>query len=300
MANMPKADNPPKGIAIILLALFFFSCSDATSKGMTYYISPLQIVWMRYVLFVALIIPIALIIKGPSVFRTRNLNWQVVRAVGVFGSALFFTAALQFLPIAESIAVNFVSPIFITALAIPFLGEKIGIRRWTALFIGLLGVFIIVRPGTSAFQAAAIFPILAALSWAFGMIGTRKISTTDDAWTALTYSALIGLLISSFMAPFVWQAPSSHVLILSLANGSLSTCAQLLVIFAYRLAPASVIAPFSYSQLIWSVLFGYAFFSELPDIWTLVGASIIVAAGLYTAHRERVISKEIRQKMSIT
>lgn len=291
------ADNPPQGIAILVLALFFFSCSDAASKAMTYFISPFQIVWMRYVIFTALIIPLGLIVKGPSVFRTRHPGWQSIRTLGVFGSAMFFTMALQFLPLAESIAINFVAPIIITALSIPFLGEKVGIRRWLALVVGMIGVLVIVRPGTSAFHMAAIFPIMAATSWAFGMIGTRKTSATDDAWTTLTYSALGGLFISSCLVPFFWQVPSGHVLLLSSVNGGLSTLGQLLIIFAYRRAPASILAPFAYSQLIWSVFFGYIFFVEVPDNWTLTGATIIVCAGLYTAHRERVVAQETQRRI---
>lgn len=296
-AKRPQTDNPPKGIVIILMALFFFSCSDAAAKGMTFYVSPFQIVWMRFALFTMIIIPLGLLAKGPAVFKTHNPGWQVIRALGVFGSALFFTTALQFLPIAESMAMNFVSPFFITALSIPFLGEKVGIRRWSALVVGLIGVLIVIRPGTDAFQAAAIFPICAATSWAFGMIGTRKTSATDDAWTALTYSALVGLAVSSCFVPFVWKEPSTHVLFLSSINGGLSTLAQLLLIFAYRLTPASILAPFSYSQLIWSVLFGYVFFSEVPDRWTIIGAAIIMSAGLYTAHREHVVAKRTRNKI---
>jgi Permeases of the drug/metabolite transporter (DMT) superfamily len=296
-AGSVHTDNPPKGIAIILLALLCFSCSDAAAKGLTHTLVPYQIVWMRFVLFTALIIPIALFVKGPKVFISRNPGWQLVRGLGMLGSAFCFTSALQYLPIAESMAINFISPIIITALSIPFLGEKVGPRRWSALFIGMIGVLIVVRPGSDTFQLAALFPVCAATSWAFAMIATRKTSSTDDAWTAMTYAALTGLVVTSIIVPFVWRVPSPHDLFLSSINGGLSTLAQLLLIFAYRLAPASILAPFSYSQMVWSILFGYAFFAEVPDRWTLIGAVVIISSGLYIAHREQVVAKQTRQKI---
>jgi len=291
------SDNPPKAIGIILLALFCFSCSDAASKALTATLAPIQIIWMRYFLFTVLIVPLGLAIKGPGVFRSKRFNWQFVRAVGTYGSAILFTTALQFLPLAESMAMNFVAPIFVTALSILLLGENVGIRRWLALIVGLIGVLIVIRPGTDAFHPAAIFPIAAAASWAFGMIATRKTSFADDAWTALTYAAIIGLAISTLIVPFVWRTPTLHELALSSVNGGMSTIAQLLVILAYRLAPASVLAPFSYSQLVWATIFGYVIFSEVPDQWTVVGAMIVIASGLYIAHRERIRARETRRKI---
>lgn len=290
-----NADNPPKGIGIILMALFFFSCSDLGVKLLTRSLPPFQIVWLRYLLFVALIAPLALIMKGPSVFRTQRPGWQFIRALGTLGSAVFVAMAFRFLPMAETMAMNFVYPVFVTALSIVLLGEKVGIKRWVALVVGLVGVLIVIRPGTSAFHPAAIFPVLAAASWAFGMIATRKTSFSDDAWTALTYSAIIGLIVVTFIVPFFWKTPSSHDLLLALAVGCLSTIAQVLLIFAYRVAPASVLAPFSYSQLIWATLFGYLAFSDVPDRWTIVGAMVIAASGLYIAHREPVVAQQRRR-----
>lgn len=291
------SDNPPKAIGIVLLALFFFSCSDVASKALTLSLAPIQIIWMRYIFFVTLIVPLALYMKGPSVFRATRLNWQVVRAVATLCSSLFFTTAFQFLPMAETMAMSFVSPIFVTALSIILLGEIVGIRRWLALIVGLAGVLIVIRPGTDAFQAAAIFPLLGAACWAMGMIATRKTSFGDDAWTALTYSAIIGFIIISMIAPFFWRSVTPYNMALSSVVGIMSTLAQVVILFAYRLAPASVLAPFSYSQLIWAAIFGFIVFSEIPDRWTVIGAMVIVASGLYIANRERRHAQEIRRKI---
>lgn len=290
-------DNPPKAIAIVLLALFFFSCSDIASKALTKSLPPIQIIWMRYILFVSLIVPLALYMRGPGVFRATRLNWQLVRGVATLCSSLFFTMAFQFLPMAETMAMSFVSPIFVTALSILLLSEIVGWRRWLALLVGLMGVLIVIRPGTDAFQAAAVFPLLGAAFWAMGMIATRKTSFGDDAWTALTYSAIIGFMIVSMIVPFFWRPVSPTNMVLSSMVGCLSTLAQVIILFAYRLAPASVLAPFSYSQLIWAAIFGFIVFGEVPDRWTVIGAGVIVASGLYIAHRERTQAQETRRKI---
>ncbi len=296
-AGSPYTDNPPRGILIIVLTLLLFSCSDACAKAMTFTLMPTQIMFMRYVTFTVLIVPLGLILKGPGVFRTRNPIWQLARGLGVFGSGLFFSTALKYLTIAESISIYFVAPIFITALAIPLLGETVGLRRWLALVVGMIGLLIIVRPGTDAFQPAAIYPILGAVCWAFAVIGTRKTSVVDDVWTGLACSAIIGLVISACLAPFIWKTPTFDLLVLSAGNGIFSTTAQLLLILAYRYAPASVLAPFSYTQIIWSVSTGYIFFAEVPDHWTVVGAMIVIASGLYCAHRERLAVLETRRRI---
>jgi drug/metabolite transporter (DMT)-like permease len=192
------------------------------------------------------------------------------------------------LPIAEATATSVVAPLFVTALSIPLLGESIGFRRWMAALIGLLGVLIVVRPGTSAFQPAAMLTILSALAWAFTLIFTRKMSGDDAALTTLAYSALVGFIGLSVVVPFVWISPSWQAVSFGVVVAVASTAGHWIVVLAYRYADASVLAPFTYSQLVFATLFGYSIFGDVPDRWTFVGASVIIASGLYTAHRERV------------
>jgi len=203
-------------------------------------------------------------------------------------SSLFFISGLRYLPIAEASATGFVSPLFVTALSILFLGERVGIRRWLATAAGLLGVLIILRPGTSAFHPAAFFPIVSALAWAATLIMTRMMSGRELATTTMTYSAMSGVIILSLLIPFVWVTPGWHEVLLGILIGVASTAGQWIVILAFRYADASVLAPFSYTQLLWASMLGFLLFGEVPGLWTVVGAAIIVASGLYTAHRERV------------
>ena len=203
------------------------------------------------------------------------------------GSSLFFISGLRFLPIAEASATGFIAPLFVTALSIIFLGEKVGVRRWIAT-AGLLGVMIILRPGTSAFHPAAFFPLVSALAWACTLIMTRMMSGTERAITTMTYSSITGVCILSVLVPFVWVTPTWQDIAFGIFIGVASTAGQWIVVLAFRYADASVLAPFSYTQLLWVSILGFFVFGEIPDIWTVIGAAFIVASGLYTAHRERI------------
>jgi drug/metabolite transporter (DMT)-like permease len=220
--------------------------------------------------------------------RSDRPRFQVMRGVTLLGSSLLFITGLRYLPIAEASATGFVSPLFVTALSIIFLGERVGMRRWMATAVGLFGVLVILRPGTSAFHAAAFFPVISALSWASTLIMTRMMSGRDPAITTMTYSSIVGISILTLLVPFVWVAPSWHDLLFGLLIGVASTLGQWIVVLAFRYADASVLAPFQYTQLLWVSILGFLVFGELPDVWTVVGAVFIVASGLYTAHRERV------------
>jgi drug/metabolite transporter (DMT)-like permease len=220
--------------------------------------------------------------------QTQNLGLQLMRGAALLGSSLFFISGLRFLPIAEASATGFVSPLFVTALSIVFLGERVGIRRWIATAVGLIGVLIILRPGSGAFHPAAFFPLISAFTWACTLIMTRMLSGKERALTTMTYSSIAGVCILSALIPLVWVAPSWHDILFGILIGVASTAGQWIVVLAFRYADASVLAPFSYTQLVWVSLLGFLIFGEVPDIWTVAGAAFIVASGLYTAHRERI------------
>ena len=224
--------------------------------------------------------------------RSRAPALQVLRGLALVGSALSFIFALRLLPLAEATAINFVSPIFITALSIPILGEVVGVRRWAAVAVGLAGVLVIVRPGGGAFGAEVLLPVLTAASWALAVVVTRKMAGADRPTTTLFWSAAVGFAVLSALLPFSFVLPSAWHVGLGLLLGLISSAGQGLIVLAYRHAAASVLAPFSYFQLLSSALIGFLAFGAAPDRWTLVGAGIIAASGLYTAHRERVRARE--------
>ncbi len=252
-----------------------------------------EIAWIRFLVFALIMLPIVLAPSAGNPMRSARPLLQVFRGLGLLCSSIFFIVALGYLPIAGATATGFVAPVFVTGLSIVFLGEKVGLRRWAATILGLAGVLVIVRPGTSAFDPATIFPILSALGWAAALVLTRKISGADRAVTTMAFSALTGFLVLSTVVPFYWIAPNWNQILLGGGIGVSSTFGHWIVVLAFRYADASVLAPFSYVQLLWVTLLGFFVFSEVPDLWTLGGAALIIASGVYTAHRERMRRAQI-------
>jgi drug/metabolite transporter (DMT)-like permease len=286
-----RRDNGLHGIGLILLSTFFLSSADVASKYLAASVPALQITWLRYGAFAGIMLAIVWRSGGMKRLRTQRPWLQFLRGVGVTLSSILFVSSLKYLPIADATATSFVTPVFVTALSIPLLGERVGWRRWSATLVGLLGVLIVVRPGGEGFQAASLLPVASALTWAFALIMTRMMSGTETPVTTLAYSAVIGFVIMTLFLPLHWVPPSPEMLLVGLFIGVSSTIGHWFVTMAFRYADASLLAPFSYAQLLWAALFGFFLFTVLPDIWTLVGAAVIAASGLYTAHRERVRAK---------
>jgi drug/metabolite transporter (DMT)-like permease len=290
-----RSDRPFRGIALILASTVFLGASDLTAKYLSATLPSIEIAWIRFVVFAVIMSPAMLPGSPLYALPTQRPGLQVMRGVALLSSSLFFISGLRFLPIAEASATGFVSPLFVTALSIVFLGESVGVRRWLATGVGLIGVLIILRPGSSAFHPAAFFPIVSAFAWACTLIMTRMLSGREHAITTMAYSSISGVCILCALVPFVWVAPSWHDLAFGIFIGVASTMGQWIVVLAFRYADASVLAPFSYTQLLWVSILGFLIFGEVPDVWTVSGAVFIVASGLYTAHRERVRRSQLLQ-----
>jgi drug/metabolite transporter (DMT)-like permease len=283
-----RADRPFRGIALVLASTVFLGTSDVTAKYLSVTLPSIEIAWIRFLTFAIIMVPAMLPGSPLYALRTRRPGLQLMRGVALLASSLFFISGLRFLPIAEASATGFVSPLFVTALSIVFLSESVGMRRWLATAVGLVGVLIVLRPGSSAFHPAALFPIVSALAWACTLIMTRMMSGSEHASTTMTYSSIAGVCILSALVPLVWVTPNWHDILFGILIGVASTAGQWIVVLAFRYADASVLAPFSYTQLLWVSILGFIIFGEVPDVWTVTGAAIIVASGLYTAHRERI------------
>jgi drug/metabolite transporter (DMT)-like permease len=281
-----RVDRPFRGILLLMSSTIFLATSDAMAKYLSKSLPPIEIAWLRFTAFIIIMLPIALANRGA--LKSVSPGLQTMRGVAMLLSSLFFITGLQFLPIAEAAATAFIAPVFVTALSMVFLGEKVGKRRWIATLLGLCGVMIIVRPGTAAFHPAAILPILSALAWAFTLVLTRQISGRDSVVTTMSFTALVGFLVLSAFVPLYWVTPTWHQVAIGACIGIAATAGHWIVILAFRYADASVLAPFSYSQLLWVTALGFLLFGEVPDIWTVCGAAVIIASGLYTAHRERM------------
>lgn len=279
-------DVPLRGVLLVVGASMCFSLSDATAKYVTATVPVIEVMWVRYLVFFLVAVVPAMRRRGAAL-RTRRPGTQILRGLAIVGSALFFVFGLRVLPMADAAAINFVSPLFIIMLSVPVLGERVGLSRWIAVGIGLTGAVIAAQPGTSAFSAAAAYPILSAATWALGIILTRRMAPTESAPTILAWSAGTGLALLTCLLPFNAAMPTPREFGLCLGIGVFASAGQFMAVLAYRRAPASLLAPFSYLQLIWSTTLGYLVFDGRPGLATIVGATIIAGSGLYTAHRER-------------
>lgn len=289
-------DRPLLGIAFAVASGAVFSVADAIAKLLALTLPVVEITWFRWCGFLVAIVPILLWTRGGVLRRSLAPGLQVVRAVCVLGSSLLFIAALSFLPLASTTTINFVSPIIVTALSIPLLGETVGIRRWAAVVVGLIGVVIVVRPGSGAFGAAALLPIVSASCWAAGVIATRKLGGLDGPWTTMSFTALIGFAALGTAVLWDFRMPSLQEAGLAAVMATATTVGQFLTLAAYRNAPASLAAPFVYVTLIWTSALGYVLFGSVPDGPTGIGAAIIIASGIYTAHRERMRARDAALK----
>jgi drug/metabolite transporter (DMT)-like permease len=275
------------GIGLIIASTIFFCAGDIAAKSMTETMSAVQVAWLRYLVFCGLVVSMAFAAHGRAALGTPRPGLQVLRGLAVVISSVFFMFGLGHLQVAEATAINFISPVFITALSIPLLGERVGLHRWAASGVGFIGVMIIVQPGSGAFQTAALYPIGAALVWAIAAIATRVMST-ERPETTLAWSAIVGLVFLTPMVMFDWRSLGLWEVSLAILTGVLSTVGHWLLIRGYRHGPASVLAPYSYVQLLFASLFGLVVFGVLPGFATIIGGVVIAASGLYTAHRERV------------
>ncbi|HUK08815.1 MAG TPA: DMT family transporter [Stellaceae bacterium] len=274
----------------MLLALLVFSAMDATSKILVQDYSPIEVGWGRFFVNLLLLLPFALR-HGAHPFRTATPLVQILRGFAMVGSGVFFMAALVTMPIPDATAVSFVSPFFVTALSIPILGERVGIRRWSAVAVGFIGILVIVQPGSATFNPTSLLPMASSFCFASGLVLTRRIRSGDSALTTLLYTCGVATLVMSAMVPFVWQPLTPAALARVTLMGCLSGVAQYFLLLGYQRAPASLLAPFSYVQIITSTFWGAVLFHTWPEPSTWVGSAIVVASGIYVLHRERVVKR---------
>lgn len=286
-ATAPERGRLLLGIVLMVIGMAVLNLMDAISKLLTEDHPAIQVAWARYTFH---LVPLVLF-AGPArvrrMVRSADLKTQVLRSAALAASAVAIIFAFAIMPLADAIAVSFVAPLMIVALSVPMLGERVGPHRWAAVLAGFAGMLVLVWPSGNVFEKGTLLAVVAAFFWAVGMILTRRLRD-DDPWSTLFYTAFIGAALISLAVPFYWTAPSARGWALMLAMGLLGATAHTLIIHAFRNAGASVLAPFNYTILIWATLYGWLLFGELPGPRPLAGAAIIVAAGLYAWHRERL------------
>ena len=265
-----------------------FSATDATAKFLTDTMSPVQIVWSRQC---GLLIGVLLVImlRGVVILKSKQPTIQISRGVLATISATLFITAIAYVPLADAVAITFVAPFMVTILGALVLGEKVGIRRWTAVTIGFLATLIIIRPGMGIVHPAALLLIVAALAFAGRQILSRVLADGERTSTTVAYTAIVSWSLLLIPLPFFWQTPGSLQEIGLIAlMATLAALGETFIIMALETAQAVVVAPVHYSLIIWGTLYGFLLFGQLPDGWTLIGALIIIMTGLYTIKRERL------------
>jgi drug/metabolite transporter (DMT)-like permease len=288
MAPDPR-DTRATGILWMLATMFCFITLDAIMKHLLERYPLVQVTWGRF--FFATIV--ALFICGrrlPALAVSRAPGLQGLRSVLLMTTTGLFNAGIRSLPLATATTIMFISPILVTILSIPLLGEKVGARRWAGITVGFVGAVIVVRPWQEDLGGAGtgvLFLLAAALTNASYQIATRQVRH-DDQLTSLLYTAAAGAAVTSAIVPWFWQWPGAFDWVLLAMSGVAGGAGHLCLIKALQAAPASVVAPFSYSSLIWAALFGLVIWGDWPDPWTWTGAALIIGSGLYIFHRERL------------
>ena len=299
MTEQPPQDQPPaaipraqpdvlRGILLMCAGASVFPFMNASVKllGARYPVT--EIVWARFTGHLIIMLLVFLPHYGWRVLATRRPAVQFARSFLMLAGNVLFVVAIARVPLATASAIGFTAPLIVTALSVPLLHESVGIRRWSAVVVGFLGTLLVIRPGSGLHDPAILLLLLSSVGNALYQIATRWVGFYDEAATGIVFSALLGSLVMSFILPFVFVVPHNPLdSALFLGLGLLGGGGHYLVIRAFQSAPAAVIAPLGYAELVGTTTLGYLIFGNFPDLWTWIGAAIIIASGLYIALRER-------------
>jgi drug/metabolite transporter (DMT)-like permease len=266
---------------LFITAIALTATMDMIVKFASSSLSTPQIVWGRYVTQLLAI----MLIAGPTGFlacvRSKMPGMHIMRALIFFIANFAFMAALRYLPLTEANVVGFASPLLLTALTYPVLGETVGPRRWAAVIAGFIGVLIVMQPGTAMFQWAALLPLTMAICASVYHVMTPMVARVEDPAISIYFLGVIGAVSMSAVVPWFWTKPDALGWAMMLVIGLLGTVGQLLIVRAFAHAPASMLAPFFYIHLVWATIYGWFIFGDLPNLATLIGGSLIIASGIY-------------------
>lgn len=282
----PNRRETIQGIALMLGAFFCYALADLLAKLLTQTFNPLQVAWIRqFGLLAGALILFAL--QGRQILRSRHPILQACRGLTVVAASTSFVVAIAFVPLADAIAVSFLAPFVVTALAALILKETVGLRRWIAVALGFAGTMVIIRPGFGTFHPAIFLVLVSAGAFAIRQVISRFVSGTDPLTTTVAYTAFTAVTVLAIPLPFVWRTPgdpSEFLLMFGMACAA--GCGELMVMRALELAEAVVLSPLQYTLMIWGTIWGFLVFAQLPDGWTIAGTAIVVASGIYSLYRE--------------
>ncbi len=274
------------GIGLMVIAVGCFASMNMFVKLIGNAYHPLEAVFFRNTLAAFMVIPFVLFSGGLGTLKTKRPLGHALRALaGVAGNASFF-AAYTYVALADGMTVAMSVPIFATLFAIPLLGERVGWHRWAAILVGFGGVLIALNPTAGAISPGSLFALSGTVFWALTIIFVRKLSTTESPYTIVFYYMATGSVIATCIMPWVWVTPTPQVLLLYLCTGIVGGLGQIAMTFALKLAPASVVSPFEYTQIAWALMFDLVLWGVAPASTTILGATVVIATGLYIFRRE--------------
>jgi len=274
-----------RAILLMILGIFCFTVMDASVKMLAPRVGVVPTLWARYA-GQMLVVLILIAPRLRQVVRTRYPKLQFLRSVLLMSATAFFFTGLSLIPISDAAALMSVNPVIITLGAALFLGEALGPRRIFGIAIAMVGALIVIRPGSDVFSFAALLPLAAAVCYSGYALLTRRVGPDEDVWTSLFYTGLVGTILLSFAVPFAWVTPDTTALGLMAVTAIFGATGQMLIIRSFSQGEAAMLAPYSYTGLVFATLWGALFFGEFPDTWTITGALVIAGAGLYVWHRE--------------
>jgi drug/metabolite transporter (DMT)-like permease len=277
-----------KGILLLVGGALVLPLTDSVAKilGETYPV--IEVTWARYFFHFALMAPVILWRYGIAGFLPPRPLLQILRSAILLVSTLCYFWAITILPLADALALAFIFPLVVTALAPLLLSEQVGLRRWSAVVVGFLGALIVIRPGFAGVDfLGAVGAIGSGFTYGFYLIVTRKLAGSAPALVTLAFTALVGSIGMTAMVPFVWQTPTLADLGLMVLLGALAVLANYLIIRAFDYAPASLLAPFGYTEMVGAVTVGFVVFGDFPDGVTWIGIAVIIGSGIYISFRER-------------
>jgi drug/metabolite transporter (DMT)-like permease len=283
--TLTPSRSPGRAIGLMIAAIVFFTAMDAVAKGLLDRYPTPQVIWAR---FAGQLVLVLLIVRGRAMplLRTRYARLHLLRCACQFGATALFFTSLGYIGLAEATALTDLNPVLITLGAAVFLGENLGPRRLIGVAAAMIGAMIVIRPGFGVFTPAALLPIGAAICYTGNALITRFIGPNESAWTSMIFAAAFGTAVLVVVQPFVWVPIAAGDLTLFGLMGALGTGAQLCIIRSFSMSEASVVAPFAYLGIVFAAIWGAVLYAEYPDRWSIVGALVIIAAGLYVWHRE--------------
>jgi drug/metabolite transporter (DMT)-like permease len=273
------------GVGLVVAAVTLFAVLDAAGKLLAEAHSVVQIVWARYAFAVPVLLAIVPAAAWPTLLRVRRPALQAGRALMPMLASFAVVVGLRFLPLAEVTALTFASPLVVVTLAGPLLRERSSVHDWVGVVLGFLGILVIVRPGGSAVAWAAVFPLACAVCFALFQLATRLVGRHDEPTATLAWTIGVGLAVTTPLLLVDWRPVTWTAWGLMAVSGLSFGGAQLLLIRAFRLAPAAVLTPFTYAQIVPAVLLGLVLFGAVPDLWAAIGTGILIAAGIYVVRR---------------